>query len=51
MLRRTQLNRALEALAAQLEAKGRRRELVVIGGSGLIALGLIERRAMPWRPG
>jgi len=31
-----QLNQALEALAAQLEAKGKRRELVVIGGSGLI---------------
>ncbi|MQB01925.1 MAG: hypothetical protein GEU78_16905 [Actinobacteria bacterium] len=43
MLGRTQLNQALEALAAQLEAKGKRRELVVIGGSGLIALGLIER--------
>lgn len=43
MLGRTQLNQVLEALAAQLEAKGKRRELVVIGGSGLIALGLIER--------
>lgn len=43
MLRRTELNEALEALAAQLETKGKRRELVVIGGSGLIALGLIER--------
>lgn len=43
MLRRTQLNQALEALSAQLQAKGKRRELVVIGGSGLIALGLIER--------
>ncbi len=29
-----QLNQALEPLAAQLEAKGKRRELVVIGGSG-----------------
>lgn len=43
MLRATQLNQALEALAAQLEARGKRHELVVIGGSGLIALGLIER--------
>jgi hypothetical protein len=43
MLGRSKLNEALEALAAQLAAKGKRRELVVIGGSGLIALGLIER--------
>ncbi len=43
MLAYPQLNQALEALASQLEAKGKRRDLVVIGGSGLLALGLIER--------
>jgi hypothetical protein len=43
MLRHANLDQALEALAAQLAAKGKRRELVVIGGSGLIALRLIER--------
>jgi purine nucleoside phosphorylase len=43
MLGRSQLQQALAALAAQLQAKGKPRALVVIGGSGLIALGLIER--------
>ncbi len=43
MLAYTKLTQALEALASQLEAIGKRRELVVIGGSGLIAIGLIER--------
>lgn len=38
-----QLEQALEALAAQLAARGTRHQLVVIGGSGLIAIGLIER--------
>src|SRR6266511_9371 len=33
----------LRALGEQLDAAGERFELVVIGGSGLLALGLIER--------
>lgn len=36
-------DRVLLALAEQLAATGHRYELVVIGGSGLLALGLIER--------
>lgn len=35
--------RLLSALSEQLAAAGRRYELVVIGGSGLLALGIIER--------
>lgn len=35
--------RLLSALGEQLAAAGERSELVVIGGSGLLALGLIER--------
>jgi hypothetical protein len=33
----------LSALGEQLAARGERYELVVIGGSGLLALGLVER--------
>jgi hypothetical protein len=36
-------DRLLSALGEQLAAAGERYELVVIGGSGLLALGLIER--------
>lgn len=36
-------DRLLSALGEQLAAAGQRFELVVIGGSGLLALGLIER--------
>lgn len=36
-------SRLLSALGEQLNAEGQRYELVVIGGSGLLALGLIER--------
>ncbi len=36
-------DRLLSALGEQLDALGQRFELVVIGGSGLLALGLIER--------
>jgi hypothetical protein len=35
--------RILAALGEQLAARGERYELVVIGGSGLLALGLVER--------
>jgi hypothetical protein len=35
--------RILEALGEQLTARGERYELVVIGGSALLALGLVER--------
>jgi hypothetical protein len=38
-----QLMRLLAALSEQLDAAGQRYELVVVGGSGLIALGLINR--------
>src|ERR1700753_2977732 len=38
-------DRFLGALGEQLAARGERFELVVIGGSGLLALGLIERAA------
>lgn len=34
---------ALSALGEQLQLAGERFELVVIGGSGLLALGLIDR--------
>lgn len=43
MLAHKNLDRVLEALASQMETTGDRRELVVIGGAGLIAVGLIER--------
>lgn len=36
-------NRLLAALGEQLAAAGERYELVVIGGAGLLALGIIER--------
>ncbi len=36
-------DRLLSALGEQLAARGQRFELVVVGGSGLLALGLIER--------
>jgi hypothetical protein len=36
-------DRLLSALGEQLAAAGQRFELIVIGGSGLLALGLIER--------
>jgi Nucleotidyltransferase of unknown function (DUF6036) len=36
-------SRLLSALGEQLTAAGQRYELVIIGGSGLLALGLIER--------
>lgn len=36
-------DRVLSALGEQLAAAGQRYELVVIGGSGLLALGIIER--------
>lgn len=38
-----QTDRLLSALGEQLAARGERVELVVIGGSGLLALGLISR--------
>lgn len=40
---KTAADRLLSALGEQLAAAGERSELVVIGGSGLLALGLIER--------
>lgn len=39
----TQTDQVLSALGEQLAARGQRIELVVIGGSGLLALGLISR--------
>lgn len=39
----TQTDQLLSALGEQLAARGARIELVVIGGSGLLALGLISR--------
>ena len=39
----TQTNRLFSALGEQLAARGERVELVVIGGSGLLSLGLISR--------
>lgn len=39
----TQTDRLFSALGEQLAARGERVELVVIGGSGLLALGLISR--------
>lgn len=37
------MDQLLRALGEQLAASGERYELVVIGGSGLLALGVIER--------
>lgn len=42
-LDRTRGDAALTALGEQLELAGERFELVIIGGSGLLALGLIDR--------
>src|SRR3954466_1212593 len=49
-------DRLLSALGEQLAALAQRFELVVVGGSGLLALGLIERSTrdvdvLPWRTG
>lgn len=41
--RKERMDQLLEALGEQLAASGERYELVVIGGSGLVALGVIER--------
>jgi hypothetical protein len=43
IVNRDAADRLLSALGEQLSAVGERSELVVIGGSGLLALGLIER--------
>lgn len=40
---RDRVHAALAALSEQLHVAGERYELVVIGGSGLLALGLIDR--------
>lgn len=41
--KKERMDQLLEALGEQLAASGERYELVVIGGSGLLALGVIER--------
>lgn len=43
-----QLERLLSALSEQLARAGRHYELVVVGGSALLALGLISRVQRVW---